>query len=153
MDYLLDIPRSGSTGRSTRRRNSACHWYNWFFSFCYAAKMITAYFNMVLPVMIGTLKPFWDHDHEGGFGGGPKQLGHTATTYASCLTLALLGTSKAWEAVDRQGLYRFFLARKHATSGAFTAHDGGCVIPFLCDDNVRRINCAVCVCVGRRTSV
>ncbi|RMX67720.1 hypothetical protein DD238_001459 [Peronospora effusa] len=75
--------------------------------------------------VIDTLKPFWNNDHEGGFGGGPKQLGHTATNYASCLTLALLGTPEAWEAVDRPGLYRFFLARKHATSGAFTAHDGG----------------------------
>ncbi|CAH0480723.1 unnamed protein product [Peronospora belbahrii] len=75
--------------------------------------------------VIGTLKPFWNDEHGGGFGGGPMQLGHTATNYASCLTLALLGTPDALEAVNRQALYRFFLARKHATSGAFTAHVGG----------------------------
>uniref|UniRef100_H3HAT3 Protein farnesyltransferase subunit beta n=1 Tax=Phytophthora ramorum TaxID=164328 RepID=H3HAT3_PHYRM len=75
--------------------------------------------------VIRTLKPCWNNDHDGGFGGGPKQLGHTATNYASCLTLALLGTPEALETVDRQALYRFFLSRKHAATGAFTAHDGG----------------------------
>ena len=81
----------------------------------------------VVDVSVETLKPFWDADRSGGFGGGPKQLGHTATTYASCLTLALLGTTESFESVDRQALYRFFLARKHAASGAFMAHDEGCV--------------------------
>uniref|UniRef100_M4BJD9 Protein farnesyltransferase subunit beta n=2 Tax=Hyaloperonospora arabidopsidis (strain Emoy2) TaxID=559515 RepID=M4BJD9_HYAAE len=75
--------------------------------------------------VIETLNPFWDDDHSGGFGGGPKQLGHTATTYASCLTLALLGTPESFEAVDRQALYRFFLSRKHVATGAFMAHDEG----------------------------
>ncbi|KAG1699190.1 hypothetical protein DVH05_014106 [Phytophthora capsici] len=75
--------------------------------------------------VIATLKPLWDSDHDGGFGGGPKQLAHTATNYATCLTLALLGTPEALETVDRQGLYRFFMSRKHAATGAFTAHDGG----------------------------
>lgn len=73
---------------------------------------------------LATIKHFW-HE-EGGFGGGPAQLGHTATNYASCLTLALIGTPEALNTVDRQALYRFFMKRKHA-SGAFTAHDGGCV--------------------------
>ncbi|RLN75520.1 hypothetical protein BBJ28_00021851 [Nothophytophthora sp. Chile5] len=71
-----------------------------------------------------TLKACWNDDNGGGFGGGPKQLGHTATNYASCLALALLGTPEALETVDRQALYRFFMSRKHA-SGAFTAHEGG----------------------------
>ncbi|POM67767.1 Prenyltransferase-like protein [Phytophthora palmivora] len=78
-----------------------------------------------LYLALGTLKHCWNDDHGGGFGGGPKQLGHTATNYASCLTLALLGTPEALEAVDRQTLYRFFLRRKHAATGAFTANDGG----------------------------
>lgn len=71
-----------------------------------------------------TIKHFWHAD--GGFGGGPAQLGHTATTYASCLALATIGTPEALDVVDRRALYRFFMARKHA-SGAFAAHDGGCV--------------------------
>ncbi|KAE9108559.1 hypothetical protein PF010_g11859 [Phytophthora fragariae] len=74
---------------------------------------------------IATLKTCWNDEHGGGFGGGPKQLGHAATTYATCLTLALLGTPEALETVDRQALYRFFLARKDAVTGGFTAHDGG----------------------------
>jgi protein farnesyltransferase subunit beta len=81
--------------------------------------------NCFLLLSLGTLKPCWNDDQDGGFGGGPKQLGHTATNYASCLTLALLGTQEALETVDRQALYRFFLSRKHAATGAFTAHDGG----------------------------
>jgi prenyltransferase beta subunit len=68
-----------------------------------------------------------DSEDKGGFGGGPMQLGHTATNYASCLALALIGTPAALEAVDRHALYRFFLSRKHTPTGAFTAHDGGCV--------------------------
>ena len=85
----------------------------------------------VVYLLLETLNPFWDDDHSGGFGGGPKQLGHTATTYASCLTLALLGTPESFEAVDRQALYRFFLSRKHVATGAFMAHDEGCVTMLL----------------------
>ncbi|CAI5726047.1 unnamed protein product [Peronospora destructor] len=105
--------------------------------------------------VIGTLKPFWNNDHEGGFGGGPKQLGHTATNYASCLTLALLGTSEAWEAVDRQKLYRFFLARKYATSGAFTAHDGGeaDVRVTYCVISIASLHTRVVLVVNQRTKL
>lgn len=84
-------------------------------------------------LLIDTLKACWnssvelDSEDKGGFGGGPMHLGHTATNYASCLALALIGTPAALEAVDRHALYRFFLSRKHAPTGAFTAHDGGCV--------------------------
>ncbi|KAJ0395021.1 hypothetical protein P43SY_003234 [Pythium insidiosum] len=73
---------------------------------------------------VSTIRHFWN-DSGLGFGGGPQQLGHTATTYASCLTLALIGSDDALESVDRQALYRFFMARKHHASGAFAAHDGG----------------------------
>jgi protein farnesyltransferase subunit beta len=73
---------------------------------------------------VETLGYFWNAQH-GGFGGGVMQLGHTATTYASCLTLALVGTDAALETVDRQQLYRFFMSRKHHASGAFSAHEGG----------------------------
>ncbi|TMW57612.1 hypothetical protein Poli38472_003537 [Pythium oligandrum] len=73
---------------------------------------------------VDTIKHFWNED-SGGFGGGPMQLGHTATTYASCLTLALIGTDEALNVVDRQALYRFFMRRKDHATGAFSAHDGG----------------------------
>ncbi|ETL97603.1 hypothetical protein, variant 2 [Phytophthora nicotianae CJ01A1] len=91
----------------------------------HALELLDALSEEVTDRVIGTLKPCWNDDHDGGFGGGPKQLGHTATNYASCLTLALLGTPEALESVDRQKLYRFFMSRKHAATGAFTAHDGG----------------------------
>lgn len=77
--------------------------------------------------MIETIKYFWN-ETGGGYGGGPMQLGHTATTYASCLSLAVIGTPEALDLVDRQALYRFFMERKHATTGGFSAHDGGYVL-------------------------
>ncbi|CEG45787.1 farnesyltransferase beta subunit [Plasmopara halstedii] len=91
----------------------------------HALELLDALPDEMTERVIGTLKPCWNDDHDGGFGGGPKQLGHTATNYASCLTLALLGTLDALESVDRLSLYRFFMSRKHAATGAFMAHDGG----------------------------
>nr|CCA25568.1 prenyltransferaselike protein putative [Albugo laibachii Nc14] len=72
--------------------------------------------------IIKTFQHFWHSD--GGFGGGPMQVGHTATTYAACLSLAIIGTPEALNAVDRSSLHAFFLKRKHS-SGAFSAHEGG----------------------------
>lgn len=90
----------------------------------------------ILTRTVDTLRHFWDQA-QGGFGGGVAQLGHTATTYATCLTLAIIGTEEALETMDRQQLYKFFLRRKHA-SGGFSAHDGGEV-------DVRVTFCVVCI--------
>ena len=61
---------------------------------------------------------------EGGFGGGPQQLSHCAPTYAAVLSLMVVGTEAAYEAIDRRVLYRWFMARKHP-SGGFCMHDDG----------------------------
>ena len=53
------------------------------------------------------------------------QIPHAATTYASCLSLAIIGTPDAYEIVDRAALYRFFWSMKDPTTGAFRAHDAG----------------------------
>ena len=37
----------------------------------------------------------------GGFGGGPSQLAHLATTYAAVNALAIIGTKEAYDVVDR----------------------------------------------------
>jgi protein farnesyltransferase subunit beta len=60
----------------------------------------------------------------GGFGGGPQQLSHCAPTYAAALTLLLLGTPSAYAAIDRPGMYAFFLSLKHP-SGGFCMHIDG----------------------------
>ncbi|KAI9300007.1 terpenoid cyclases/protein prenyltransferase alpha-alpha toroid, partial [Cunninghamella echinulata] len=61
---------------------------------------------------------------EGGFGGGPGQLAHLATTYAAVNSLAILGTNEAYDAIDRKKLYQFLLRMKQP-DGSFTMHYGG----------------------------
>ena len=48
----------------------------------------------------------------GGFGGGPGQQAHLATTYAACAALCTLGGSDAVAALDRPSLLRFLLRLK-----------------------------------------
>lgn len=38
---------------------------------------------------------------EGGFGGGPGQIAHLATTYAAINSLCILGTEKAYNIINR----------------------------------------------------
>ena len=68
----------------------------------------------------------------GGFGGGPGQQAHLATTYAACAALCTLGGADAVAALDRPSLLRFLLRLKlpaeqarpslHAPSLLATAH-------------------------------
>ncbi|CAO3576374.1 unnamed protein product [Absidia cylindrospora] len=60
----------------------------------------------------------------GGFGGGPNQLAHLATTYAAVNSLAILGTKEAFDSIDRTTLYQFLLEMKQP-DGSFTMHNGG----------------------------
>jgi protein farnesyltransferase subunit beta len=48
----------------------------------------------------------------GGFGGGPGQQAHLATTYAACAALCTLGGADAVAALDRPSLLRFLLRVK-----------------------------------------
>lgn len=61
---------------------------------------------------------------DGGFGGGPGQMAHLATTYASVMALASVGTDEALGVVDRPALLRFLLRCKQP-DGSFAVHDGG----------------------------
>ncbi|CAN0364481.1 unnamed protein product, partial [Discosporangium mesarthrocarpum] len=74
--------------------------------------------------ILSTLKSCQDTVH-GGFGGGPAQLPHGAPTYAAVLSLLLLGTEEAYQAIDRCTLYRFFYSMKDAKSGGFRMHNDG----------------------------
>ncbi|XP_046859213.1 protein farnesyltransferase subunit beta-like [Xenia sp. Carnegie-2017] len=62
----------------------------------------------------------------GGFGGGPGQLPHLAPTYAAVCAISICGLyySQAYEAIDREGLFRFLL-RCHTSEGAFRMHYDG----------------------------
>eukprot|EP00474_Spongospora_subterranea_P010668 CRZ11126.1 hypothetical protein [Spongospora subterranea] len=63
-------------------------------------------------------------DVNGGFAGGPAQLPHLATTYASIMTLCEIGTDEALRVINRRTLASFILARKDPSAG-FTMHQGG----------------------------
>ncbi|KAI7866985.1 terpenoid cyclases/protein prenyltransferase alpha-alpha toroid [Spinellus fusiger] len=60
----------------------------------------------------------------GGFGGGPDQLAHLATTYAAINSLAIIGTQEAYDVIDRETLYAFLLKMKQP-NGSFTMHNNG----------------------------
>ncbi|XP_048230180.1 protein farnesyltransferase subunit beta isoform X1 [Ricinus communis] len=63
-------------------------------------------------------------DPNGGFGGGPGQLPHLATTYAAVNSLVTLGGPRALSSINRGKLYTF-LRRMKDPSGPFRMHDAG----------------------------
>ncbi|KAK4417763.1 protein farnesyltransferase subunit beta [Sesamum alatum] len=63
-------------------------------------------------------------DLNGGYGGGPGQMPHLATTYAAVNTLITVGSQRSLSSIDRKKLYVFLLRMKDA-SGGFRMHGGG----------------------------
>ncbi|KAK2661794.1 hypothetical protein Ddye_000368 [Dipteronia dyeriana] len=63
-------------------------------------------------------------DPDGGYGGGPGQMPHLATTYAAVNSLITLGDEKSLSSIDRDKIYRFLLSMKDS-NGAFRMHDAG----------------------------
>ena len=65
----------------------------------------------------------------GGFGGGPQQLSHVATTYAAVSSLVIIGGEQALGGVDRAGmlafLHRLQVKEEGEYRGAFRVHVGG----------------------------
>lgn len=100
----------------------------------------------------------------GGFGGGPSQMPHAATTYAACLSLCILATSggvaaekaKSFLSRIRMPLYRWMASLLSPESGCYRMHtDGeidvratytivccakllGTASPFLCQESVSK---------------
>ncbi|XWS32770.1 hypothetical protein CRYUN_Cryun22dG0018200 [Craigia yunnanensis] len=63
-------------------------------------------------------------DPNGGYGGGPGQMPHLATTYAAVNSLVTLGGDKAFSSINREKVYTFLRQMKDP-SGAFRMHDAG----------------------------
>jgi protein farnesyltransferase subunit beta len=63
-------------------------------------------------------------DRNGGYGGGPGQMPHLATTYAAVNSLITLGGRRSLSSINRTTLHSFLLRMKD-TSGGFRMHDGG----------------------------
>ena len=61
---------------------------------------------------------------EGGFGGGPGQLPHLATTYAAVLALCEIGTKEAYDVIDRPALQRFILSLCQPDGSLIMHRDG-----------------------------
>ncbi|CAG2059160.1 unnamed protein product [Timema podura] len=74
---------------------------------------------------------------KGGFGGGPSQFPHLATTYAAVNALCILGTEEAYNIIDREKLEQFLWSVRSPT-GAFHMHEGG-------EIDLRGVYCAVSV--------
>lgn len=60
----------------------------------------------------------------GGFGGGPGQYPHLATTYAAVNSLCTIGTPRALDIIDKSSLKQF-LASVREQNGAYRMHVNG----------------------------
>ncbi|PQP93286.1 protein farnesyltransferase subunit beta-like [Prunus yedoensis var. nudiflora] len=56
-------------------------------------------------------------DPNGGYGGGPGQMPHLATTYAAVCSLVTLGGHKALSSINRSEMYMFLQQMKHPSGG------------------------------------
>uniref|UniRef100_A0A914VBD0 CAAX farnesyltransferase subunit beta n=1 Tax=Plectus sambesii TaxID=2011161 RepID=A0A914VBD0_9BILA len=61
---------------------------------------------------------------EGGYGGGPGQLPHLATTYAAVMALCTIGTENAYQSINRETLKGYLKAMK-ISDGGFRMHACG----------------------------
>lgn len=63
-------------------------------------------------------------DVNGGYGGGPGQMPHLATTYAAINSLITLGGDRSLSSINRHNLHTFLLRMKDR-NGGFRMHDAG----------------------------
>lgn len=61
---------------------------------------------------------------DGGYGGGPGQIAHLATTFAAVNALITIHSDEALESIDRASLIRF-LHKMKQSDGSFTMHEDG----------------------------
>lgn len=83
---------------------------------------------------VAHLRACWDV-RGGGFGGGPGQDAHLASTYAAVAALAVVGTAEAYEAMRPRELRRFL--------GELKCGDGGFLISRYGEKDVRALYSAL----------
>lgn len=71
----------------------------------------------------------------GGYGGGPGQFPHLATTYAAVMSLISIGTESALASIDRVKLRNFFITLRQP-NGSFSMHRTG-------EADIRGAYCAI----------
>jgi len=104
---------------------------------CHALSLLDYHFDTSQKNKITSFLALCQNASTGGFGGGPKQASHLATTYAALSALAIMGTDgyeEAYRVVDRDGMKRFLLSVKLDT-GCFAMHVGG-------EGDTRAVYCA-----------
>lgn len=74
----------------------------------------------------------------GGFGGGPGQVPHLATTYGAVNALCIIGTPDAYDAINKPMLLNFLYRVRDEKTGAFRMDTDG-------EIDVRGAYCAVSV--------
>ncbi|XP_053211355.1 protein farnesyltransferase subunit beta-like [Panonychus citri] len=74
---------------------------------------------------------------DGGYGGGPDQIPHLATTYGAISALLTLSHEDALASIDRLALYKY-LMKMRQPDGSFVMHEDG-------ESDVRGIYCAAAV--------
>ena len=65
--------------------------------------------------LVETVRPM--QNESGGFAGGFGQTSHLATTYATVLSLALVGGDEAFELVDRRSMWKWLCSLKQPDGG------------------------------------
>lgn len=73
----------------------------------------------------------------GGYGGGPGQYAHMATTYGAVMALVSIGTNEAFESINRKTLKNFLMTLKKP-DGGFCLHVDG-------ETDIRGSYCALAV--------
>ena len=60
----------------------------------------------------------------GGYGGGPQQISHLATTYAAVNALVSLSNETALKSIEKSKIENFLIQMKQ-NDGSFKMHSGG----------------------------
>jgi protein farnesyltransferase subunit beta len=88
----------------------------WIFYWCLAGLSLLG--EDVSPYrtrLVETVRPM--QNATGGFAGGFGQTSHLATTYATILSLALVGGEEAYEVVDRRSMWKWLCSLKQPDGG------------------------------------
>lgn len=88
----------------------------WIFYWCLAGLSLLGHdVESYRSRLVETVRPM--QNETGGFGGGFGQTSHLATTYATVLSLALVGGDEAYEVIDRRSMWRWLCSLKQPDGG------------------------------------
>ncbi|KAF4992446.1 hypothetical protein FGRMN_7191 [Fusarium graminum] len=108
----------------------------WFFYWCLSAlALLGEDVEMYRQRLVDTVRPMQNPD--GGFAGGFGHTSHLATSYATVLSLALVGGEDAYEVIDRRAMWRWLCSLKQP--------DGGFQMALGGEEDVRGAYCAAVI--------